>query len=779
MVKRDTNAFRQRFERWKNGEQVYDKGRPITYSTGKDEDTPTPPALTVKAGDKVNTTQCAAWSNGWLRENGYLTHGNAWNLKNVDVLYNGYSNMKKPSKYDLKAIQQYNHAAADSVYKNFDSSTLDKSKPYAVNMFYNGSPAQEEAYRNGDHVTGTHTGALVFNPSKNRWYVTHNIHGTIHQEPFVQLQSGKGKYGVTAIYQPRENTFVNKVKGLFGFKDGKDGYGTWLDQYNTEGIVKDLMGSSDYDYQRYNDLYDKYTTTRSFRRTAKKIGFQDDNTPKSVLQMQPHFDDWLTNSRRGRRAWKRYDRAYEKQYTRDINDIFDAMNYIDKYYKYRGISPNKNNPNLRFDIHDGGIGSYNPADNEIAFGMNDFSRRSGREGFDAYSTAAHEYGHYYDKYIKDGAYGNLVYPLSYGRIYQKHRPDPLNPNAFQTHDSLYSENYADQVEARALMNKYGIYDSTSGEQITDKQIRKFRKKYGNESRLFRMFDDDAIKDMFQNIAYTPAQQNGQGVMYAQNGYDGYDGTVLKEVEVTPEKKLTPPPISDIIQDAFQYKLMDSIGIFDDINPYNFMMYKLASRNNLHPLLFEDGKDSNRYNHPETFLGSVTRAITGSAKAGRTADITSATAQLFPQGMLLSVLDFGRDANRAFHGENGAKQDMVLDAAAMLPFVSKLGLKTIRTKSFMDALKQAYNGSLQSVRTPINAMIASAIGADYVNDTLGADQTTYKNGKDSGIHIKPSHRGKFTALKKRTGHSASWFKAHGTPAQKKMATFELNARKWKH
>lgn len=48
-----------------------------------------------------------------------------------------------------------------------------------------------------------------------------------------------------------------------------------------------------------------------------------------------------------------------------------------------------------------------------------------------------------------------------------------------------------------------------------------------------------------------------------------------------------------------------------------------------------------------------------------------------------------------------------------------------------------------------------------------------------IHIKKANRGKFTALKKRTGHSASWFKTHGTPAQKKMAIFELNARKWKH
>jgi hypothetical protein len=51
--------------------------------------------------------------------------------------------------------------------------------------------------------------------------------------------------------------------------------------------------------------------------------------------------------------------------------------------------------------------------------------------------------------------------------------------------------------------------------------------------------------------------------------------------------------------------------------------------------------------------------------------------------------------------------------------------------------------------------------------------------EGGIHIKPENRGKFTALKERTGHSATWFKEHGTPAQKKMATFALNTRHWKH
>ena len=54
---------------------------------------------------------------------------------------------------------------------------------------------------------------------------------------------------------------------------------------------------------------------------------------------------------------------------------------------------------------------------------------------------------------------------------------------------------------------------------------------------------------------------------------------------------------------------------------------------------------------------------------------------------------------------------------------------------------------------------------------------FDNG--GGIHIKPENKGKFTALKERTGHSTSWFREHGTPAQKKMAVFATNAKKWNH
>lgn len=48
-----------------------------------------------------------------------------------------------------------------------------------------------------------------------------------------------------------------------------------------------------------------------------------------------------------------------------------------------------------------------------------------------------------------------------------------------------------------------------------------------------------------------------------------------------------------------------------------------------------------------------------------------------------------------------------------------------------------------------------------------------------IYIKPSHRGRLTELKARTGKSESELYNDGNPAHKKMVVFARNARKWKH
>lgn len=67
--------------------------------------------------------------------------------------------------------------------------------------------------------------------------------------------------------------------------------------------------------------------------------------------------------------------------------------------------------------------------------------------------------------------------------------------------------------------------------------------------------------------------------------------------------------------------------------------------------------------------------------------------------------------------------------------------------------------------------------EYMNQ-IGSLLIGFKDGK-SPIYIKPSHRGRLTELKKRTGKSESELYNDGNPAHKKMVVFARNARKWKH
>ena len=50
---------------------------------------------------------------------------------------------------------------------------------------------------------------------------------------------------------------------------------------------------------------------------------------------------------------------------------------------------------------------------------------------------------------------------------------------------------------------------------------------------------------------------------------------------------------------------------------------------------------------------------------------------------------------------------------------------------------------------------------------------------STIHINPKNKGKFNALKKRTGKSTEELKHSKNPLTRKRATFAANAKKWHH
>lgn len=69
------------------------------------------------------------------------------------------------------------------------------------------------------------------------------------------------------------------------------------------------------------------------------------------------------------------------------------------------------------------------------------------------------------------------------------------------------------------------------------------------------------------------------------------------------------------------------------------------------------------------------------------------------------------------------------------------------------------------------------GDTFIPMAWQIDANEYKKG--GGIHIKPSHRGRLTELKKRTGKSEAELYNDGNPAHKRMVVFARNARKWKH
>lgn len=168
---------------------------------------------TLKNGDKTFTEMCAEFQNTVLRNSGYKTSNNAWNLNNADVYMSGYDTLEKPNNYSINKVQRYNYNAANNLKQNLDVNMLDRNQVYIANMYYNGSPFQKQAYDEGrDNITGTHTGYVRFNPDTNSWEVTHNIHGTVHVDSLNNVLGSRGRYGVTALLKPQKQTIVDKIK---------------------------------------------------------------------------------------------------------------------------------------------------------------------------------------------------------------------------------------------------------------------------------------------------------------------------------------------------------------------------------------------------------------------------------------------------------------------------------------------------------------------------------------------------------------------------------------
>lgn len=122
--------------------------------------------IKYKTGDIYpESTQCAYFSNHLLNDNGYMISGDAWTPRGIDMVYNGFDTLSKPTSYNIKDYDAYNKAAINNFYKNFDSTkSLDPSKPYVVNMYNANSKKKQMAFNEGKDVYGTHTGVLSYDP---------------------------------------------------------------------------------------------------------------------------------------------------------------------------------------------------------------------------------------------------------------------------------------------------------------------------------------------------------------------------------------------------------------------------------------------------------------------------------------------------------------------------------------------------------------------------------------------------------------------------------------
>lgn len=69
--------------------------------------------------------------------------------------------------------------------------------------------------------------------------------------------------------------------------------------------------------------------------------------------------------------------------------------------------------------------------------------------------------------------------------------------------------------------------------------------------------------------------------------------------------------------------------------------------------------------------------------------------------------------------------------------------------------------------------------DRINNIISESIDLLIESKKNTIHIKKKNKGKFNALKKRTGKSTEELTHSKNPLTRKRAIFSQNAKKWHH
>lgn len=300
---------------------------------------------------------------------------------------------------------------------------------------------------------------------------------------------------------------------------------TYTIDNSAEDVWKDYLNDNLLSIQK-----SAWKDSRNYRNFQKQNALVEDMTGELE---DAAFNNWVQSKKGSRlinRTIKNTRKSYYDLYGNDIQSMFDGAKWANDYYNSQtykdlkanaGIQPpsfSAQGPlRIRF-TQDGDNSFYRSLNNmemspEINFGLRGPSGiyKNDKVGTNPYWTGAHEYAHYIDSRDLSGA-AHAFYPDSYNAIFDaRHMPKYAddNPNKqynYDQHDGTTTENYADFVANRAAMAKAGLYNSLDpNAKISMRNIQKYRKKYGNSDRLFQMYSDQDIYNMYNTIAYNPVQ----------------------------------------------------------------------------------------------------------------------------------------------------------------------------------------------------------------------------------------------------------------------------------
>ena len=184
--------------------------------------------------------------------------------------------------------------------------------------------------------------------------------------------------------------------------------------------------------------------------------------------------------------------------------------------------------------------------------------------------------------------------------------------------------------------------------------------------------------------------------------------------------------------------------------------------------YQDGKGKtiNKADLPPEYRTGTPEYFERQRKISGAVNTVQPEAYITPAGCIKDAVNFIEDLGKGDYA--GAAIDAVLN---LIPWGVGKGIKKLKSK-----VERIVEG------TEIDGATEEDYDSEF-SEVLRKDRNSKKyqipSYKDGGIHIKKKNRGKFNALKKRTGKSTEELTHSKNPLTRKRAIFAQNAAKWNH